>query len=113
VFQPQLLPAVVGSPPPAPLGGTVDCIPLIASSIMSKKRVEGIDALVLDMKVGSGAFMKKVEDARTSARRKRRAFQQGAAPAGGLHTGRGRGERTRTHRWSTSATIWWRSETWA
>jgi pyrimidine-nucleoside phosphorylase len=47
---------------------TVDCLPLIASSIMSKKLAEGIDALVLDVKTGSGAFMKKLEDSRALAR---------------------------------------------
>src|SRR5262249_43815273 len=47
---------------------TVPSVPLITASIMSKKLAESLDALVLDVKFGSGAFMKSLDDARQLAR---------------------------------------------
>ncbi len=66
--------------------GTVECVPLICSSIMSKKLAEGIDGLVLDIKTGSGAFMKKTKDAINLAKVLKQVGTQGGKKISALIT---------------------------
>lgn len=66
--------------------GTVECIPLICASIMSKKLAEGIDSLVLDVKFGKGAFMKKKDDALALARAMVAVGKAGGKPVRALLT---------------------------
>jgi pyrimidine-nucleoside phosphorylase len=66
--------------------GTVESIPLIVASILSKKLAEGIDGLVLDVKVGSGAFMKTRADARRLAKALVRVGQRAGKRMVGLLT---------------------------
>ena len=66
--------------------GTVECLPLICASIMSKKLAEGIDSLVLDVKFGKGAFMKKKDDALALARAMVAVGQAGGKPVRALLT---------------------------
>ncbi len=65
---------------------TVECIPLICGSILSKKLAEGIDALVLDVKVGRGAFMKTKDEARCLAEALVRVGQAGGKKVRALLT---------------------------
>ncbi|HEU4539404.1 MAG TPA: thymidine phosphorylase, partial [Polyangiaceae bacterium] len=66
--------------------GTVESLPLIVASILSKKLAEGIDALVLDVKVGRGAFMKTEPEARALAEALVRVCTRGGKPAVALLT---------------------------
>jgi pyrimidine-nucleoside phosphorylase/thymidine phosphorylase len=65
---------------------TVESIPLITASILSKKLAEGIDALVLDVKWGDGAFMARLEDARALAESMTRIGQEMGKPVRALIT---------------------------
>jgi pyrimidine-nucleoside phosphorylase len=65
---------------------TVESVPLITASILSKKLAEGIDALVMDVKVGAGAFMKTLADARTLAKSIVRVAQLGGVRVTALLT---------------------------